>query len=41
MGHLNGFCPGEIGNVNNSFQKKSNACVDGGVGGGGGVEPSI
>ena len=43
MGHLNGFCPGEIGNVSNSFQKSQMLALmgGGGVGGGGGVEPSI
>ena len=42
MGHLNGFCPGEIGNVNNSFQKSQMLALIGGGGvGGGGVEPSI
>ena len=43
MGHLNGFCPGEIGNGNNSFQKSQMLALmgGGGGGGGGGVEPSI
>ena len=35
MGHLNGFWPGEIGILNNSFQKSQMlAPLMGGVGGG-------
>ena len=32
MGHLNGFCPGEIGNGNNSFQKSQMLALMGGGG---------
>ena len=35
MGHLNGFWPGEIGNLNNSFQKSQMLALIGGGGGGG------
>ena len=35
MGHLNGFWPGEIGNLNNSLQKSQMLALIGGGGGGG------
>ena len=41
MGHLNGFWPGEIGNLNNSFQKSQMLALMEGGAGVGGVEASI